>query len=472
MSSGSELNIDPNTGSRVNEVTPPLEDAGVAAVNEDNSVSSSFTQSMADKEEWEDMKEKAGVPIEKSDKHGWMHHAQPYIRPIKDHLYSLIEPPSRDEDKPQLFGLAKAFPQVTRRGYQAHLYETLKEKAEKKGVTPQDVEKDIEQGKSHVHTLRLKDFGIFYRLKTRFHAELAEFLGMFVSMCIGYGSSCQYYLGSPNYSSWTNVTFTWGFGSMAGIYVAGGYSGAHLNPIVTLNLWFFRGFPFRRMFSFWLAQLLGAVAAAAWIFILYYPLLRAKEPHGWTLKTASVFYASMRNDIPVATGWFNEVTASTVLHIIIFAVGDSHNIAPARGMNALVLGFTTMAMGSSFGYLSAFGLNPFRDIGPRLFLSMVGVPNTMWTEKDAWFVTGEWTGPLLGGLMGGFAYDSFLFDGPESPINFPPKIKRRAIKFFFDDIIHPFSGQSFARFRRGGKPDPNLTGKVRIPGQPAGQKPL
>lgn len=452
----------------------PLRSGGRGDEKEDHSSASSFTQSMADKEEWDEMKEKAGINPEKTDKHGWMHHAQPHFRPIKDHLYSLIEPPSRDEEKPQLFGLAKSFPQVTRRGYQAHLYDTLKERAEHSGITPQDVGHDIEQGKAHVHTLKLKDFGIFYRLKTRFHAELAEFLGMFVAMCIGYGSSCQHYLGGPEQSNWVSVAFTWGFGSMAGIYVAGGYSGAHLNPVVTLNLWFFRGFPFRRMFSFWLAQMLGATAAAAWIFILYYPLLREKEPNGWSLKTSNVFCATVRDDIPVATGWFNEVTASTLLHIIIFAVGDSHNIAPARGMNALVLGFTTMAMGSSFGYLSAFGLNPFRDIGPRFFLSMVGVPTTIWTGRDAWWITGEWTGPLLGGLMGGFAYDAFLFDGPESPINFPPKIKKRAIKFFFDDLLHPFSKpiSGIARYRRGEMPNEqsNLVGKVQLPGQPAGQR--
>lgn len=50
---------------------------------------------------------------------------------------------------------------------------------------------------------------------------------------------------------------------MMGIIVSGGYSGAHLNPAVTLALYVWRGFPGKRVVPYWVAQVLGAFLGAA-----------------------------------------------------------------------------------------------------------------------------------------------------------------------------------------------------------------
>jgi len=440
---------------------------------------------------WQRLLHEAGVPksetstnsepwVEKSEK-------RPALSQVRDHLYRFIDDPKRDEEKHGLFGVAKAFPETTRDGYRSYLAEKLRKKArengedEVPGSSPeptQDSAAEHESEDEHAakgapkHLFKRSDYSLIYRVRAVFHAEFAEFLGIFTTLAIGLAASAQEYVGGDDFATYTTTVLAWGVANMLGIYVAGGYSGAHLNPVVTLNLWFYRGFPFTRIFTFWTAQLLGAVAAAAWIFILYYPALRNKNPQDWSLETGREFFVSANPAVPVSTAWFNEVTATALTHIVIFAIGDSHNVAPARGMNALVLGFTTMAMGSAFGYLTPFGMNPVRDLGPRFLLSMVGFPKQMWTEKRWFWLVGEIMGPFVGGIIGAGAYDIFIFDGPESPINFPWSIKRRAFKVWLYKLFHPlqardniFPSPSMAEaFRQGGGTD---TGKVQTEGQPA-----
>lgn len=116
---------------------------------------------------------------------------------------------------------------------------------------------------------------------------------------------------------------------------------------------------------------------------------------------------------------------------------------------------------------------------------MVGFPKSMWYENKLWWLVGLYTGPFTGGFLGSAAYDTLVFDGPESPINFPAGIKARALRFWIERVLHPI--RTVQRFSR--QPDPqraldeewsvsvpsvddpandNQYGRVNIPGQPAG----
>ena len=462
---------------------------------------------------WEKLLHKAGMRSEESLRRAgpWLEKPEKHaaLSLVRDHLYDFIDSPERDGEKKSLFGVAKAFPETTRDGYRSYLAEQLQKKAKEReqdnasssaDVTPEATPQGTPEGtlestpevewahhgehhhhhhmeheakETVKHLFNRKDYSLIYRLRAVFHAEFAEFLGVFTMLAIGLAASAQAHVGGEKFATYTTTVLAWGIAGMLGIYIAGGYSGAHLNPVVTLNLWFYRGFPFSRIFSFWVAQLLGAVAASAWIFVLYYPALRQLNPDGWELDLGRTFFVSAHADFPVSTAWFNEVTATALTHIVIFAIGDSHNVAPARGMNALVLGFTTMAMGSAFGYLTPFGMNPVRDLGPRFLLSMVGFPKQMWTERRWFWLVGEIMGPFVGGILGAGAYDVFIFDGPESPINFPNAIKRRAFMVWAYKLFHPLSKRypfsvdpALAHaFRRTG--ESNNSGKVQTEGQPA-----
>ena len=124
-------------------------------------------------------------------------------------------------------------------------------------------------------------------------AELiAEFLGTFVLILLGTGVVAMVVLfpsrtpGELVHGGYTNITLGWGLGVTMGIYVAGKISGAHLNPAVTMALAVFRGFPWRKVLPYCIAQTAGAFAAAALVYRNYLPAFKQMDPQ--LEKTAGV----------------------------------------------------------------------------------------------------------------------------------------------------------------------------------------
>lgn len=86
------------------------------------------------------------------------------------------------------------------------------------------------------------------------------------------------------------MTLGWGAGLALGVWVSGGISGGHINPAVTLALAVFRGFPWRKVPIYWLAQLLGAWIGALLVFANYFHAIDLAEGHGVrSLATAGLF---------------------------------------------------------------------------------------------------------------------------------------------------------------------------------------
>src|ERR1700690_2895169 len=125
-------------------------------------------------------------------------------------------------------------------------------------------------------------------------AELiAEFLGTFVLMLFGIGVVAMVVLspsknaGETIHGGFTNITLGWGLAVTMGIYIAGKICGAHLNPAVTLALAVFRGFPWRKVLPYSLAQTAGAFVAAALVYWNYLPAFHKVDPQ--LQRTAGVF---------------------------------------------------------------------------------------------------------------------------------------------------------------------------------------
>src|ERR1051326_2322023 len=131
-------------------------------------------------------------------------------------------------------------------------------------------------------------------MKTNLTAELvAEFLGTLVLILFGNGVVAMVVLfghdvpGEVVKGGYTNITLAWGLAVTMGIYIAGKVSGAHLNPAVTLALAVFRGFSWRKVLPYSIAQTAGAFAAAAVVYWNYAPAFRLTDPQKAT--TAGVF---------------------------------------------------------------------------------------------------------------------------------------------------------------------------------------
>ena len=235
----------------------------------------------------------------------------------------------------------------------------------------------------------------------RLPAELvAEFLGTLVLILFGNGVVAMVVLFDKG--GYTNITFAWGLGVTMGIYVASRISGAHLNPAVTLALAVFRGFPWKKVVPYSIAQIAGAFLASALVFWNYRPQFLQVDPQ--LERTAGVFttFPAFANQ-PLA-GLLDQTIGTALLLLLIFAITDEHNLPPGSNLAPLMIGLIVVAIGMAFGGMHGYAINPARDFGPRLFAVAAGFKNNGLTDGSGVF----WVpilGPLIGGLLGAAIYD-------------------------------------------------------------------
>lgn len=261
-------------------------------------------------------------------------------------------------------------------------------------------------------------------IRTHHREGLAESIGVYVQLLIGFSSDLSVTVskaGDPNTTEWA-----WGFATMMGIYISGGVSGAHLNPAITIMLWFYRGFPKRKMPEYFLAQFMGAFCACLTAYGIYYRSIHHYLLKGPVSDIVDSFVTSQREPwINPGTALFNEFLGTMCLTIAVLALGDDQNAPPGAGMNAVVIGFIIVALCFAFAYQTGAALNPSRDFGPRLCLLFLGYGSELFTNPF-WFY-GPWAGSIMGAFTGAFIYDFFIFTGGESPVNYPLERTKRAM---------------------------------------------
>ena len=241
----------------------------------------------------------------------------------------------------------------------------------------------------------------------------AEFLGTLVLIVFGSAVVAQVVLSGGSHGSYLSINLGWGLAVVMGVYVAGGVSGAHLNPAVTLALAVHRGFPWRKVLPFWGAQLAGAFAGAAVTCTTY----REAFDHfdGGTrqitgpLATAGIFATYPQPFLSsVPGGLVDQVVGTGLLLLVLFALGDSKNLAPEPRIGPLLVGALVVLIGMTFGFNCGYAINPARDLGPRVFTWLAGWGTGVFRAGNGWW----WVpivGPLAGGVLGGYVYDFFVW---------------------------------------------------------------
>jgi len=240
-------------------------------------------------------------------------------------------------------------------------------------------------------------------------AELiAEFLGTFVLILFGTGVVAMVVLfpsknpGETIHGGFTNITLGWGLGVTMGIYIAGKVSGAHLNPAVTLALAAFRGFSWRKVLPYSVAQTAGAFAAAALVYWNYLPAFRQADPQ--LEHTAGIFTTFPAFPAMPQAGFLDQFIGTGLLLLLIFAITDEFNAPPGANLAPVLIGLVVVAIGMSFGGMHGYAINPARDFGPRLFTVVAGFRNNGLTDGiRVWWV--PVAAPLVGGLAGAAVYD-------------------------------------------------------------------
>jgi len=260
---------------------------------------------------------------------------------------------------------------------------------------------------------------------------VAEFFGTFVIIAFGCGvvamtvaalpESGRGDTGLASAGDWLLISWGWGFAVAFAVYVAGGVSGAHLNPAVTLAQAVSRGFPWKKVPSFWAAQVFGAFVGAALVYFNYHDAISAFEVSEkitrGTSESAASFGIFGTTPAPYFDSWFgpfaDQVIGTAFLVAFIFAVTDEFNAPVKANLAPLIVGFIVVAVGISFGANAGYAINPARDLGPRILAFFEG-----WKEVA---IPGDYgkvnsymwipiVGPLVGGVLGGVIYDKLIRD--------------------------------------------------------------
>jgi glycerol uptake facilitator protein len=251
---------------------------------------------------------------------------------------------------------------------------------------------------------------------------LSEFLGTFVLIAFGTGVVAMYVMALPlsgrgegitSDSDWLLICFGWGMAVVFGIYVAGGISGAHINPAVSIAFASFGRFPWKKVPGYVVAQVAGATAGAALTYLIYRDAIQAYEAENGITRdggdaTVGVFVTGPAGYFGDYWGPFiTEVVGTAFLLLIVFAVVDLMNIPPKANLGPLIIGLGVFAIGMSWGANSGYAINPARDLGPRILAWLMGwgdaaFPGAQGNLDAYWWV--PVVAPIIGGVIGAAIY--------------------------------------------------------------------
>lgn len=229
-----------------------------------------------------------------------------------------------------------------------------------------------------------------------------EFLGTLVLILLGDGVCCATSLNKSKAqgAGWAVVTLGWGLAVMCGVFVAGPYSGAHLNPAVTLGFALAGKFDWCGVLPYIAAQMLGGFAGAVLVYIFYKDHFDATDDQATKLGVFCTAPAIMNK----GRNFFCEALASWLLVFVILAIGNKENL-PEIGMGDLGAFPVTMlivAIGMSLGATTGYAINPARDLAPRIAHTVLPIKNKGGNGWDySWVPV---AGPIFGATIAALTY--------------------------------------------------------------------
>lgn len=216
----------------------------------------------------------------------------------------------------------------------------------------------------------------------------AEFLGTFWLVFGGAGSAI-FAAAFPELGiGFLGVALAFGLTVVTMAYAVGHISGAHFNPAITLGLWAGGRIPGSDVIPYWVSQVLGAIAAAAVLYVI------ASGAAGFSLSNgfaANGYGEHSPGGYSMAAALIAEIVLTLFFLLIIMGVTDKR--APA--------GFAPLAIGLSLTLIHLISIpitntsvNPARSTGQALFVGD-------WATAQLWLF---WVAPLVGGVIGGLLY--------------------------------------------------------------------
>jgi glycerol uptake facilitator protein len=237
-------------------------------------------------------------------------------------------------------------------------------------------------------------------------AYLGEFFGTMLLIILGDGVVAGVLLRNSNAenSGWVVITLGWGMAVAVAVYCVGPFSGAHINPAVTLSLAVTgqeipAGFGWPQVPGYIISQFLGAFVGAVIVWLTYLPHWEETADPGLKLgvfSTAPAIYNTPANIITEIVGTF----------VLVFGVLGILANDLAGGLAPLLIGLLVLGIGLSLGGPTGYAINPARDLGPRIahaVLPIAGKGGSDWGY--AWIPV---VAPIIGGILGAIVYTAIF----------------------------------------------------------------
>lgn len=228
-------------------------------------------------------------------------------------------------------------------------------------------------------------------------AFVSEIIGTMLLILLGNGVVAGVVLrhSKAENAGWVVITFGWGFAVMIGVYAAGIYGGAHLNPAVTVGLATAGSFPWADVPGYILAQFIGAFIGAVLVFLHYKPHYDATDDPGGKLATFSTAPA-IRNTP------FNLISEIIGTFVLVFGILSFGANTFTDGLNPLIVAFLVVSIGMSLGGPTGYAINPARDLGPRIAHAVLPIKNKGTSDWGySWIPV---VGPIIGAIIAALVY--------------------------------------------------------------------
>lgn len=226
---------------------------------------------------------------------------------------------------------------------------------------------------------------------------LGEFLGTLLLILFGEGVVAGVVLkGTKSESAgWLTICITWGLAVTMAIYAVGEFSGAHLNPAVTVGLAINGDFEWSMALGYIVSQLGGAFVGAILVWLHYFPHWKGTTDAGLKLAVFATGPA-IRNS---TFNLISEIIATAILIFGLLFIGVNEF---TQGLKPIVVGSLITVIGLGLGGTTGFAINPARDLGPRIAHAILPIPGKGSSDWSySWIPV---LGPIIGSVLGAVLY--------------------------------------------------------------------
>jgi len=232
---------------------------------------------------------------------------------------------------------------------------------------------------------------------------LGELLGTAILILLGCGVNANASLDKSKAQggSWVMITLGWGMAVFTAVFIVAPYSGAHINPAVTIGLAVAGKFPWEDVPLFLLAQMLGAFIGASLVWVHYrqhYDLTEDPATVLGTFSTGPAIASTIDNLISETIGTF--VLVFAVLYLTGPEIGGQ--AGSLGSLDALPVALVVVAIGMALGGTTGYAINPARDLGPRIAHAIVPIKGKGGSDWGySWIPV---VGPIIGGTLAALVF--------------------------------------------------------------------